>query len=108
MRKPCRSNDIEGLAVEADTLEALEPKVVAAITDLFELNGFTSSLPEIPVISWPNSSFASLIQLTERMAGYLRELKELLLKGGCEYVRPGKGDPEIWYSPISNRHFTVD
>lgn len=43
------SSDIEGLAVEADTLEALEPKVVAAITDLFELNGFTSSLPEIPI-----------------------------------------------------------
>ena len=43
------SNDIEGLAIEADTLEALEPKVVAAITDLFELNGFTSSLPEIPI-----------------------------------------------------------
>ncbi|MCV9944023.1 MULTISPECIES: type II toxin-antitoxin system HicA family toxin [unclassified Rhizobium] len=40
------------------------------------------------------------------MAGYLRELKELLLKAGCEYVRPGKGDHEIWYSPISNRHFT--
>jgi hypothetical protein len=37
------------------------------------------------------------------MAGYLRELKELLLKAGCEYVRPGKGDQEIWYSPISNR-----
>jgi len=32
------------------------------------------------------------------MAGYLRELKELLLKAGCEYVRPGKGDHEIWYS----------
>ncbi|MBB3137326.1 hypothetical protein FHS26_005087 [Rhizobium pisi] len=43
------SNDIEGLAVEADTLEALEPKVVAAITDLLELNGFTSDLPEIPI-----------------------------------------------------------
>jgi hypothetical protein len=43
------SNDIEGLAVEADTLEALEPKVVAAITDLLELNGFTSNLPEIPI-----------------------------------------------------------
>ncbi|MBB4237681.1 type II toxin-antitoxin system HicA family toxin [Rhizobium esperanzae] len=42
------------------------------------------------------------------MAGYLRELKELLLKAGCEYVRPGKGDHEIWYSPISSRHFTVD
>ncbi|TBZ07917.1 MULTISPECIES: type II toxin-antitoxin system HicA family toxin [Rhizobium] len=42
------------------------------------------------------------------MAGYLRELKELLLKAGCEYVRPGKGDHEIWYSPVSSRHFTVD
>ncbi|ANK84615.1 MULTISPECIES: type II toxin-antitoxin system HicA family toxin [Rhizobium] len=42
------------------------------------------------------------------MAGYLRELKELLLKAGCEYVRSGKGDHEIWYSPISGRHFTVD
>jgi hypothetical protein len=43
------SKDIEGLAIEADTFEALEPKVVAVITDLFELNGFTSSLPEIPI-----------------------------------------------------------
>ncbi|MDU0309633.1 DUF1902 domain-containing protein [Rhizobium sp. 10PS4] len=43
------NDDIEGLAVEADTFETLEPKVVAVITDLFELNGFTSSLPEIPV-----------------------------------------------------------
>nr|WP_246720469.1 DUF1902 domain-containing protein [Rhizobium lentis] len=83
------------MAVEADTLEALKPKVVAAITDLFELNGFTSSPPEIPVhIS--RTAFAFLIQLTERMAGYLRKLKELPLKGGCEYVRPGKGDQEIW------------
>jgi len=43
------SNDIEGLAVEADTFEALEPKVVTAITDLLEMNGSTSSLPEIPI-----------------------------------------------------------
>ncbi|WP_310219397.1 DUF1902 domain-containing protein [Neorhizobium sp. 2083] len=37
------SNDIEGLAVEADTMEELAPKVEAALTDLLELNG-TSSL----------------------------------------------------------------
>ncbi|PDT02192.1 hypothetical protein CO666_21840 [Rhizobium chutanense] len=43
------SKDIEGLAIEADTFEALKPKVVAVISDLFELNGFTSSLPEIPI-----------------------------------------------------------
>ncbi|PDS38948.1 hypothetical protein CO665_06360 [Rhizobium anhuiense] len=41
------STDIEGLAIEADTFEALKPKVVAVVTDLFELNGFTSSLPQI-------------------------------------------------------------
>ncbi|QQM29427.1 type II toxin-antitoxin system HicA family toxin [Martelella lutilitoris] len=42
------------------------------------------------------------------MAGYLRELKRLLTEAGCEYIRPGKGDHEIWRSPITNRHFTVD
>ena len=42
------------------------------------------------------------------MVGYLLELKELLRKAGCDYVRPGKGDHEIWYSPVSKRHFTVD
>ncbi|MFS2179353.1 DUF1902 domain-containing protein [Rhizobium pisi] len=43
------SGDIEGLAVEADTFEALTAEVVAAITDLLELNGFPSNLPEIPI-----------------------------------------------------------
>jgi len=26
----------------------------------------------------------------------------------CYHVRAGKGDHEIWHSPITNRHFTVD
>ncbi|QRM45300.1 DUF1902 domain-containing protein [Rhizobium sp. BG4] len=43
------SNDIDGLAVEAETLEALSPKVLAAISDLLELNGISSDLAEIPV-----------------------------------------------------------
>jgi hypothetical protein len=43
------SNDIDGLVVEADTMEALEPKVKAALADLIELNGISSELPEIPV-----------------------------------------------------------
>ncbi|MDY6962884.1 MAG: type II toxin-antitoxin system HicA family toxin [Pseudomonadota bacterium] len=42
------------------------------------------------------------------MGGYLRELKDLLLAAGCTFVRPGKGDHEIWYSPLTKRHFTVD
>ena len=43
------SNDIDGLAVEADTIEFLAPKVTAAINDLISLNGIASTLEEIPV-----------------------------------------------------------
>lgn len=45
------SEDIAGLAVEADTMEALKEKVVGAVCDLVELNGFAqgASVPEIPV-----------------------------------------------------------
>ena len=43
------SGDISGLSVEAATIEALEPKVLAAIEDLLELNGDAFDLAEIPV-----------------------------------------------------------
>jgi hypothetical protein len=43
------SKDIDGLAIEAPTMEALEPKVLAALSDLIELNGIDSDLAEIPV-----------------------------------------------------------
>ena len=43
------SSDIGGLSVEADTIEALNTKVLAAIADLIELNGIDSDLAEIPV-----------------------------------------------------------
>jgi hypothetical protein len=43
------SKDIDGLSVEAPTLEGLEPKVVAALSDLIESNGIDSDLAEIPV-----------------------------------------------------------
>jgi hypothetical protein len=43
------SKDIDGLSVEAPTLEGLEPKVVAALSDLIELSGIDSDLAEIPV-----------------------------------------------------------
>jgi hypothetical protein len=35
-------------------------------------------------------------------------LKRLQEDSGCYFVRAGKGDHEIWFSPITNRHFTVD
>jgi hypothetical protein len=42
------------------------------------------------------------------VAGYTGPLKKHLKKNGCYYKRPGKGDHEIWYSPISGKHFPVD
>lgn len=44
-----QSSDIDGLATEADTLEALKTKVLEMISELMELNGTASQLSEIPV-----------------------------------------------------------
>ena len=42
------------------------------------------------------------------MAGFTKPLKKLLSDAGCKYVRAGKGDHEIWHSPITNLCFPVD
>jgi hypothetical protein len=42
------------------------------------------------------------------MDGFTRQLKKYLAEAGCYFLRPGKGDHEIWFSPISNRQVTVD
>lgn len=42
------------------------------------------------------------------VASYGRELKRILREHGCRFVRNGKGDHEIWYSPLTDLHFTVD
>lgn len=42
------------------------------------------------------------------MAEYEKKVREILRENNCRFVRRGKGDHDIWYSPISNRHITVD
>jgi len=42
------------------------------------------------------------------MDGYTKQLKKILKKNGCYFVRTGKGDHEIWFSPVSKINFTVD
>lgn len=32
----------------------------------------------------------------------------MLKVGGCYFVREGRGDHEVWFSPITNRNFLVD
>lgn len=42
------------------------------------------------------------------MAEYEKKLRKILQKNNCTFVRRGKGDHDIWYSPITDRHITVD
>lgn len=42
------------------------------------------------------------------MASFEREVRRVLAEHGCTFVRHGKGDHDIWYSPITARHITVD
>ncbi len=42
------------------------------------------------------------------MAEYEKKVRDLLKKHGCTFVRQGRGDHEIWYSPITDAHFPVD
>lgn len=42
------------------------------------------------------------------VSSYGRDLKRILREHGCSFVRSGKGDHEIWYSPMTDLHFTVD
>jgi hypothetical protein len=42
------------------------------------------------------------------MADYTRKVKKILSDNKCRFLRQGKGDHENWFSPITNRPFTVD
>jgi len=42
------------------------------------------------------------------MAGFTPDVVRILKEGKCCKVRQGKGDHEIWYSPISGKSFPVD
>ena len=42
------------------------------------------------------------------MAEYEKKVRDLLKKNNCSFVRHGKGDHDIWFSPLSLRHIPVD
>jgi hypothetical protein len=41
-------------------------------------------------------------------ASFTPQVKKILLGQDCRLERHGKGDHEIWYSPITQRRFVVD
>ena len=42
------------------------------------------------------------------MAEYEKKVRNILKEYGCYCKRHGKGDHDIWYSPITRRPVTVD
>ena len=42
------------------------------------------------------------------MADYEKKVREMLKENGCWFIRHGKGDHDIWYSPETDRNFPVD
>jgi len=42
------------------------------------------------------------------MAEYEKKVREILSEYGCYLKRRGKGDHDIWFSPITKRNITVD
>ncbi len=42
------------------------------------------------------------------MSSYTPRVKTLLTQAGCTLVRQGRGDHEVWQSPLNGKRFTVD
>lgn len=42
------------------------------------------------------------------MAEYEKRVRDELKRNGCYFFRHGKGDHDIWYSPITNAYIAVD
>ena len=42
------------------------------------------------------------------MASYEKKVRQVLSANGCYLVRRGKGDHDIWYSPLTGKTFPVD
>jgi hypothetical protein len=42
------------------------------------------------------------------MSDFAPAVKRILRENGCEFVRNGNGDHEMWRSPISGKSFPVD
>jgi len=42
------------------------------------------------------------------MAEFETKVREILTLHGCTFIRHGRGDHDIWSSPLNGRHITVD
>lgn len=55
----------------------------------------------------PNST-APTVTAEIAVAGFTRDVKNVLREHGCEFFRQGKGDHEVWWNPTTGKKFDVD
>ena len=48
-----------------------------------------------------------MAQPLRSVKGYGKEFRDKLINAGCVFRRHGRGDHDIWYSPIRNQNFIV-
>lgn len=41
-------------------------------------------------------------------ASFTPDVIRLLRADGCTFIRQGKGDHQVWYSPRTKRNFSID
>lgn len=41
------------------------------------------------------------------MAEFEKKVRQILTENGCTFVRHGKGDHDIWHSPLTNKNVVV-
>ena len=42
------------------------------------------------------------------MGDYTNKVKKILSESGCYFIRRGKWDHNIWYSPVTGENFAID
>ena len=48
-----------------------------------------------------------MAQAIRSVKGYGKEFRDKLVNAGCVFRRHGRGDYDVWYSPIRNHTFLV-
>ena len=41
------------------------------------------------------------------MKGFGKAVRDKLSTAGCAFIRHGRGDHDIWHSPVNGKNFTV-
>ena len=90
------------------TLEGLREKILTMVAELAELNGIDFEPARDPNSYHDRPNGAHSQPELSLMPSYEKDVRASLREHGCSFYRQGKGDPEIWFSPITERYSTVD